>query len=70
MGVIPVRSYLCTSPGEGCQQRRHIGRFRKKFEKQLLFGRCVKALKQVGFRGLWFPGGFATAVVSTVPPPP
>lgn len=58
MDVIPVRSYLCASPGEGCQQRRHVGGFRKKFEKQLLFGRCVKALKQVGCRGLWFLGGF------------
>ena len=57
MGVIPARLYLCTSPGEGCQQRRHIRGFRKKFEKQLLFGRCVKALKRVGCRGLWFPGG-------------
>ena len=57
MGVIPARLYLCTSPGEGCQQRRHIRGFRKKFEKQLLFGRCVKALKRVGCRCLWFPGG-------------
>ena len=56
MGVIPARLYLCTSPGEGCQQRRHIRGFRKKFEKQLLFGRCVKTLKRIGCRGLLLPG--------------
>jgi len=56
MGVIPARLYLCTSPGEGCQQRRHIRGFRKKFEKQLLFGRCVKVLEWIGCRGLLLLG--------------
>ena len=61
IGVIPVRSYLCASSGEGCQQRRHIRGFRKKFEKQLLFGRCVKTLKRIGCRGLLLPGKGAVA---------
>lgn len=57
MGVIPARSYLCVSPGEDCQQRRHIWGFRKELEQQLLLGRCVKALKRVRCRGLLVPGG-------------
>lgn len=58
MGAILVRSYLClcASPSEGRQKCRHIRGFRKKFEKQLLFGRSVKTLKRVGCRGLLLPG--------------
>ncbi len=57
MGAIPVRWYLCASSGEGRQQRRHVRGFRKKFEKQLLFGRCVEVLERIGCRGLLFLGG-------------
>ena len=57
MVIIPARWHLCVSTGESCQQRRHIRRFCKEFEKQLLFGRCVKILKWVGCRGLLFSGG-------------
>ena len=56
MGAIPVRWCLRTSPGEGRQQRRHVRGFRKKFEKQLLFGRCIKVLERIGCRGLLFLG--------------
>ena len=47
MVLIPVRFYSCTSSCKGYQQRRHIWRFGKEFEKQLLFSCCVKVLKWV-----------------------
>lgn len=56
MVLIPVRFYSCASSGKGCQQRRHIRRFCKEFEKQLLFGCYVKILKRVWCRGLLFHG--------------
>lgn len=56
MALIPVRFYSCASSCKGCQQRHHIRGFCKKFEKQLLFGCCIKVLKRVLHRDLLFLG--------------
>ena len=55
-GTHSCPSLLCASSCKGCQKRRHIRGFCKEFEKQLLFGCCVKVLKRVWCRGLLFHG--------------